>query len=103
MADFLIDDMSGHLAASKNLDYRSNARQRFRVSVDFLQDNDLTTRTLVEDDEDLGDDFKTMRSDLTDNGFDVAKAAYDKWLRGLDKSKEIHDISTLRKALEKIR
>ncbi len=101
--DFPIDDMSVHLAASKNPDYQNRVRQRFSVLVDFLQANRLTASTLVPPSDINANSFKLMRSDLTDEGFEVIKAAYDKWLRGHDKGKAIDDVSSLRKALEKIR
>lgn len=103
MSDFLIDDMAVHLAASKNADYRSRVRHRFNVFVAFLQDNGLTTRTLTDQNLVEADNLKIMRSDLTGEGYEVVRAAYDKWLRGHDKGKAIDDVTPLRKALEKIR
>jgi hypothetical protein len=102
MTDFLVADIAVHLAASKNPDYRNRVRQRFLVFATFLHENGLTTNPLLDSLRIKPDTFKIMRSDLTDKGFAVVKAAYDKWLRGHDKGKPIEDVTPLRKALEKI-
>jgi hypothetical protein len=44
-----------------------------------------------------------MRSDLTDEGYALMAAAYDKWLRGIDRGKAISDVSLLEKTLKKIK
>ncbi len=101
--DFLIDDAGGHFVASKNREYRKRVVLRFRVFVDFLQDNGLTTREILAKDEPVTEELKIYRSDLTEEGFQVVKAGYDKWLRSLDKGKEITNVSPLEKALTKAR
>jgi hypothetical protein len=100
MTDFVIDDIALHLAASKNLDYRERVRQRFLVFANFLQENGLTTRVLLDlKVTTIPDNFKIIRSDLTDEGFAVVKSAYDKWLRGHDKGKPIEDVTPFQKAI----
>jgi hypothetical protein len=71
MKDFLIADMAGGMAASKNRTYRDEVRQSFTVLATFFQANKLTTRSLMESDAIQGDQFKIMRSDLTDEGYEV--------------------------------
>ncbi|MEM6776420.1 MAG: hypothetical protein AAF670_02115 [Planctomycetota bacterium] len=99
---FVIDDAKAHFAASKNADYKARVEQRFRVFVDFLQENGLATRQILASNQPVTDELQIKKSDLTDDGFSVVKAAYDKWLRGLDKGKAITDVTVLKKALEKV-
>ena len=102
MNDFVIDDAKAHFAASKNAEYKARVEQRFRVFVDFLQDNGLASREILVSGQPVTDDLQIKKSDLTENGFAVVKAAYDKWLRGIDKGKAITDVTVLEKALEKV-
>jgi hypothetical protein len=101
--DFVIDDAKVHLAASKNRDYRTRVEQRFRVFVDFLQDNGLATRQILSREQPVTAELQIRRSDLTDVGFAVVKVAYDKWLRALDKGNKITDLTVFETALEKLR
>lgn len=103
MSDFLIDDAAVHFAASKRLDYRESVRQQFAVFIAFLQSNELTTRLILDNDAVPDESTKIMKSDLTEQGFQVVQASYDKWLRGIDKGKPLSDVSVLEKALAKIR
>lgn len=99
----LIDDASVHFAASKNREYRDRVRQRFSTVIGFLQSNGLTTRVLLAEGELPTEATKIMRSDLTDDGFAVLDAAYDKWLRGVDRGKPIADVSLFEHALRHAR
>jgi hypothetical protein len=101
--DFVIDDAKAHFAASKNKDYKARVEQRFRVFVDFLQNNGLANREILASSQPVSDALQIKKSDLTDDGFAVVKASYDKWLRGIDKGKEISDVTALEKALEKVK
>jgi hypothetical protein len=101
--DFLITEVKGLFAASKNLEYRSRVVRSFRAFINFLQANGLTTRQILAAEEPVTESLRIMKSDLTDEGFEVVKAAYDKWRRGHDRGKEIEDVSVLEKALAKLR
>lgn len=101
MNDFLISDAKILFAASKNRDYRARAEQRFRVFINFLQDNGLTTREILARDQPVTEELRIYKSDLTDVGFAVVKSAYDKWLRGHDRGKDISDVGVLERALAK--
>lgn len=103
MNDFLIDKISGHYAASKSVAYRKSIQEMFIVFVNYLQDNNLTCSTLLQRGAELTDDFRIMRSDLTDEGFEVVKQSYDKWLRGIDRGKPISDVTILEKGLRKVK
>lgn len=101
--DFVIVDAKISFAASKNVGYRTRTEQRYRVFVNFLQENDLVTREILSAEDPVTEELQIRKSDLTDEGFELVKNAYDKWLRGIDKGKEIADVSVLNKALSKIR
>lgn len=101
--DFMIDDAAGHFAASKRSSHREQTVAIFSQFVSFLQSNNLTTRTLLEAGQLPDDSLKIMKSDLTDEGFEVVRIAYDRWLRGIDNGKSISDTSALEKALHKTR
>ncbi len=103
MTDFVIDDASVHFAASKDSGYRARVRERFCVFIDFLQSNNLTTRTILETGRTPDESIKIRVSDLTPEGFQVVRDSYDKWLRGIDQGKPIADISVLKKCLDRIR
>jgi hypothetical protein len=101
--DFLIAGTKGLFAASKNLEYRARTVRMFRAFIGFLQTNRLTTRQILAEDEPVTESLRIVKSDLTDEGFEVVKAAFDKWLRGHDRGKEIEDVSVLEKALARLR
>lgn len=103
MSDFVIDDAAVHYAASKNADYRQRVTERFSTFVNFLQDNGLVQKPILSGGEMPTEKLKIMRSDLTEEGFEVVKASYDKWLRGIDKGKAISDTRLLERALSKLR
>lgn len=101
--DFLIAATAGHFSASKRREHREKIVEIFSKFVGFLQSNHLTTRTLLETDQVPDESLKIMKSDLTDEGFEVVRLAYDKWLKGIDKGKPISDTKILEKALAKAR
>ncbi len=103
MSDFLIDDAGAHFAASRRKTYRDSVQQQFAVFINFLQSNELTTRLILDCGNAPDESTKIMKSDLTDEGFQVVQESYDKWLRGIDKGKPISDVSVMEKALTKIR
>jgi hypothetical protein len=103
MDDLPIDGVGIHLAASKNLAFKDRVRERFTVFINFLQTNGLTTRVLLKDGDIPNESTTIMKSDLTDEGFEVVRLAYDRWLRGLDRGKPVSDVSVLEKAIRDTR
>jgi hypothetical protein len=103
MNDFVIDDAAVHFAASKNAEYRQRVKDRFTTFIHFLQDNGLAVSRILVEGEEPSETLKIMKSDLTEEGFEVVKASYDKWLRGIDQGKPIADITALEKSLSKLR
>lgn len=71
--------------------------------IKFLQDNKLMMRPMINSTEEVNDDFVLMSSDLTEEGVEVMKAAFYKWLEKTDKGMPPEDTTLLMKALNKIR
>jgi hypothetical protein len=102
--DFTIDQVSWHTRVQGNPESPESVRRRFRILSDFLQDNGLTVRVLLPDGMEPSDDFAIRSSDLTEEGLEVMKKGYDKWLKKIvNKRKELSDVSLLTKALNDIR
>ncbi len=101
--DFPITSAAAHFAASKNADYRARVLRRYRAFVDFLQEHDLVTRQLLSHEQQVTESFQIRKSDLTELGFEVVKAGYNKWLKAQDKGLDISDVTILEKALAKVK
>ncbi len=69
----------------------------------FLQSNGLVRRRLMNDRQDLTDDFALSSDDLTADGLAVMRAGYDKWLQKVDDGMDPSDVSILQGALTRIR
>ena len=104
MQDFVIADIAVHLAASKNAQYRANTLALFKSLGLFLQTQALTVRPLLAADADFGPTFKVMRSDLTDEGYELIKAGLHKWVKAVMAAKcPPTDCAILEKELRKLR
>ncbi len=75
----------------------------FYQVIRFLQDNGLLLQTMANSIEDINDDFVLMSTDLTEEGVEVMKAAFYKWLEKTDKGMPPEDTTLLMKALNKVR
>lgn len=103
MDDFLIYDVAFHLASSKNRRFRESVMNLYTTLTHFLQDNGLTIRELLKPGDPLPHDFKLMKSDLTEEGFQLIKSALEKWLTWVEGGGAISDVSILERELAKIR
>ncbi|HLW68656.1 MAG TPA: hypothetical protein VKS79_25285 [Gemmataceae bacterium] len=102
--DFTIDKVSWHTAVKGNPETPDEVRMRFKIIVDFLQTNQLATRTLLRTDEQPTEEFAIKASDLTPEGLAVMKKGYDKWLKKVaNRRKDLTDVSILESALREIR
>ena len=99
--EFTIDKVSWHTETPDNTESVDHVIERFFAVVEFLQMHDLTRRVMASRPEDIDLDFAIKSSDLTEKGLEVMKAAYDKWLRKVDKGLDPSDTSILEKALHK--
>jgi len=96
-------DLGYLLAASKNIDYKNRTLEVAKVLANFLETKCLTKRKLLPDDESIGDSLEIWSSDLTDEGIKLMQNGVKNWYRGHDRGKPISDVSSLEKALLKIR
>ena len=101
--DIFLTGTAAHFAASKRRSYRKETILLFRTLVDFLQNNGLTSRTILGTDEDVTKDLEIWASDLTEEGFEFFKNAEPKWLAAIDRGKSPTDTSILKKQLAKMR
>ncbi|MBC3876114.1 hypothetical protein [Undibacterium flavidum] len=101
--DFQVSSLIGFFNASKNLNYRKRALERFSIWVRYFQQNGLLSRTILEDNQEPNWEMKVMRSDFTDEGFELYKQASLKWSGGHDRGKPISDTKIFDKYLKKIR
>ena len=103
MKDFTVFALDIHLAASKRKSYREHAIRYYQILAEFLQKHDLLTRRLLEPSEFPDAEFKVMRSDLTDEGYELVKGGYQEWARKVEKGMPPEDTSILERELAKIR
>ncbi len=99
MKDFTITKVGWHTRAPGDAESRERVLKRFRVLLQFLQENKLLQRELPSPDAELDDDFAIKASDLTDVGLEVMREAYDRWLKKVDAGMEPSDTSILLCAL----
>jgi hypothetical protein len=82
-------------------------RLRYELLFKFLQEHQLTTRTLLKEGETVNDESEFRVSDLTETGFKVIKKALPKWEAKIDKAKDkfkaTNDLSLFEKALEELK
>ena len=100
---FVIDQVSWHTSTPGNTETRNNIVQRFYIIINYLQDNDLVTHTMLNVRDDITDEFAIRSDDLTDEGLALMREAYDKWLRKVDQGMTPTDLSLMERALERVR
>jgi hypothetical protein len=101
--DFAIDQVSWHTSTPGNTESREQIIQRFFSVVTFLQANGLLCRVLAKTVSDINENFAIRSTDLTDEGFAVMQAAYDKWLQKIDGGMDVADVSLLEQVFNRIR
>ena len=99
---FQILNVSGLVETPGMEDQREQTINLCYQVIKFLQDNKLMTRPMMNSIEDVKD-IVLMSTDLTEEGVEVMKAAFYKWLEKTDKGMPPEDTSLLIKTLNKIR
>lgn len=69
----------------------------------YLQNNGLTTRTILAPGQSTDVNTRIMLSDLTEVGLALMRACYDKWLKGHDRGKPITEMTIFEKELKKLK
>lgn len=99
---FTIDRVSWHTETPGNTETREQTVARFWAVVSFLQRHGLTKRTLASSPGQIVDTFSIDTSDLTDEGLEVMRKGYDKWVRRIDRGMTPSDTPLLAKALSEV-
>lgn len=99
--DFVISKVGWHTKKIGSTETIEQIHLRFRSLIDFLQNNGLTTKVILEKNAPITDELAIKVSDLTENGFQLIKKCHDKWLRGIDKGKNPTDMRVFEKELTK--
>jgi hypothetical protein len=100
----LIDSYDIHfLGAPPKPADRQRAVATFHNLILFLQNNGLTTRTILRGGELPAQSTELWTSDLTADGNELIKVAHFKWLEAMGRGKLPEDVSILAKALAQIR
>ncbi|QIP15683.1 hypothetical protein G8759_25145 [Spirosoma aureum] len=105
--DFIIIKVSWRTRRIRNYDAtEENAKTLvyFKALINFLQNNELTTRVILPDNGIVTDETCIRKSDLTEFGYQLfAKKHFDKWVDAIfDRGKDPTDVKALKKALQKI-
>jgi hypothetical protein len=101
VSGFIIDQVSWHTKVAGNPETRAHIVARFWAVANFLQNNGLTHRKLVQSPSDIGDEFAISSVDLTERGLALMKKVYDKWLTKVDEGASPDDMSMFEKQLSK--
>ena len=98
--EFVIDQVGWHTQAD-NIETREHVLRRFAILARFLDDHGLTRSPVAT--RAIDDAFAIRSTDLTEDGLQLMRAAYDAWLRGIDRGRSPEDVRSLEKALRKLR
>ncbi len=100
---FTIDQVSWHTKRQENPERREQTINRFYKLTKFLQYNHITKEIMLNNINNINDKFKINTEDLTDDGYDFMRAAYEKWLRRVDRTMNYSDVRILERALKTLR
>lgn len=95
---YTIDKVGWHTNTPGNTEPRDKTHARFRAVIDFLQDNGLTTRTILQKDDPVDDETFIHTDALTTEGRLVLEKCYQKWLRKVDRGLDPQDVSMFENA-----
>jgi hypothetical protein len=98
---YTIDKVGWHTRTPGNTEPWEKTHRRFRAVINFLQDNGLTTRTILGEYETIDDDTCIHTDHLNDSGRALIKKCYSRWLRKVDRGLDAGDISMLQKEFDR--
>lgn len=103
--DFIIGQVSWLTQVKRNYEFDSKlCYTAFESIINYFQNNDLTTRTILTQSEKAKETTCIRSSDLTDEGFILVKKCFDRWMeKVIDKVIEPTNHKMLDNALKKIR
>src|SRR4051812_48461290 len=90
---YTIDKVGWHTRTPGNTESVEKTYARFRAIIDFLQDNSLTTRTILRKDDPIDDETSIHIDSLTEKGRHIMEKCYQRWLRKVDRGLSPQDVS----------
>ncbi|MGC3966233.1 MAG: hypothetical protein QM775_02315 [Pirellulales bacterium] len=102
-ADYVIDRVEWHTEIADSPAVIAIVHEYFRSCITFLQENNLTKRQLLKPHQKITDDLQIATSDLTDEGLELIKACYNRWLKKVGNGTSPSDTSILAGQLKKLR
>jgi hypothetical protein len=97
-APFVVEKLAWYI----NRDLRHDPRVKLKTLALFLQDNGLTTRQLIDGNDELKDTFQITSDDLTERGLRFIKSGYQKWIKSVDRGSDPNDPAFLQRAISKL-
>lgn len=98
---YTIDKVGWHTSVKGNSESLESIHVRFRAICSFLNEHSLTKTKIDFSDSQLTDDFELNTNQLTNEGLEFIKLAYDKWVQGIDRGRDPSDTTYLVKKLNK--
>jgi hypothetical protein len=102
-SDYTLDKVEWHTQTPGNTETKEQIHHRFRVIIDFLQENGLTVHQILASDEPITDATAILVADLTDEGRVLVEKCYHRWLQHIDTGKPPEDLSFMKRELGKLR
>ena len=99
---FPLFSLASFLSSTKRRSAHDQYRTIARSLANFLECNNLATRSIRSFDSDVPDDFVICVGDLTDDGLLLCRDGEQKWLRAIDSGAAPTDTSILNDMLSKI-
>ena len=103
MENLEVINSAAYLKASKSLAFKSQVIEKYTSIFRFLSRNNLISINPFSENGKVRDDLVVFKSDLTPIGFELFKKAIPAWQRSVDKSGNYDNVSSLEKALEKLK
>jgi len=101
--DFIIFQVGWLTSIKGNESERASILSWVTAITNYLQENSLLRRPLLIENDSIDDSFCIKASDLTEEGLQLMKLSFDKWLSGVDNGNDPHDVKILDKTLQKLR
>lgn len=101
--DFEIIGVESLWRFSKRRSYRAAVTLALESLAKFLQENALVNRELLSSGQSVSGDFRIMRSDLTDEGFEFYQQAEQRWLGAIERGTAPADTRPLEAVLREMR
>ena len=99
MNNFTVDKVSWHSETEGNPETKTAIDLRFVTLANFINQHELSTEPIIIPSLPLPNDFSISSSQLTEQGMEVLKNSYDKWLKYIDRGGNAQNTKILVEAL----